>query len=337
MQHSMALRSRMKYGHRISIAQDVFEEIRVARSEIDILAIGEPMVEFIEDRTSPSAVYRPGHGGDTSNAIIAAARQGARTAYFTHLGDDAFGHQFIELWDQEQVGRGDVVLQPDARTGIYFVTHGPDGHAFSYYRAGSAASLVGPKHVPDGLVESAKVLHVSGISQAISTSACDMIFEAMKRAKHAGRLISYDTNLRLRLWPIERARAVIHAAVAMSDIALPGLDDAEQLTGLSEPEAICDFYLRLGAKIVALTLGKKGTMVAIPGERRHVPARVVTAVDATGAGDTFDGAFLAEWLRVRDPFAAAAYANAAAALSTQGYGAVAPIPKRAAVEAFMKG
>ncbi len=337
MQHSMALRSQMKYGHRKPIAQDVFEERKMARSEIDILAIGEPMVEFNEDRSSVSPVFRPGHGGDTSNTIIAAARQGARTAYFTHLGDDAFGHQFIELWDQEQVGRSEVVLQQDARTGIYFVTHGPDGHAFSYYRAGSAASLVGPKHVPEGLVESAKVLHVSGISQAISTSACDMIFEAMKRAKAAGRTISYDTNLRLRLWPIERARAVIHAAVAMSDIALPGLDDAEQLTGLSAPEAICDFYLGLGAKIVALTLGKKGTMVAVQGERRHIPARVVTAVDATGAGDTFDGAFLAEWLRVRDPFAAAAYANAAAALSTQGYGAVAPIPKRAAVEAFIKG
>ena len=150
-------------------------------------------------------------------------------------------------------------------------------------------------------------------------------------------MVSYDTNLRLRLWPLERARAVIHAAVAMSDIALPGLDDAEQLTGLSGPEAICDFYLGLGAKIVALTLGKNGTMVAVKGDRRLIPARVVTASDATGAGDTFDGAFLAEWLRVGDPFAAAAYANAAAALSTQGYGAVAPIPSRSAVEAFIMG
>jgi len=332
----MALRLRLKYGHRIGIAQDVIMERRVSRSELDIVAIGEPMVEFNEDRSGGSAVYRPGHGGDTSNAIIAAARQGARTAYYTHLGDDAFGQQFLDLWDQEQVGRVDVVLQAGARTGIYFVTHGPEGHAFSYYRSGSAASLMGPKDIPDGMIESARVLHVSGISQAISTSACDMVFEAISRARNAGRVVSYDTNLRLRLWPLDRARAVIHAAVAMSDIALPGLDDAEQLTGLSGPEAICDFYLDLGVKIVALTMGKNGTMVAVPGERRHVPARVVTAIDATGAGDTFDGAFLAEWLRGGDAFAAAAYANAAAALSTQGYGAVAPIPSRATVEAFMK-
>jgi len=317
--------------------QGLNDEVWWMRQQIDILAIGEPMVEFNENRTGPETVYRPGHGGDTSNAIIAAARQGARTAYFTHLGDDAFGQQFLDLWDKEGVARDHVVLRPDARTGIYFVTHGKDGHAFSYYRAGSAASLVTPKDLPEGLIESARVLHVSGISQAISNSACDMVFDAIGQAKRAGCLVSYDTNLRLRLWPIERARAVIHAAVAMSDIALPGLDDAEHLTGLTGPEAICDFYLGLGVKIVALTLGKNGTMVAVKGDRRLIPARVVQAIDATGAGDTFDGAFLAEYLRVGDPFRAAAYANAAAALSTQGYGAVAPIPARHAVDAFIKG
>jgi 2-dehydro-3-deoxygluconokinase len=304
---------------------------------LDILAIGEPLFEFNEAIGASGPIFRPGYGGDTSNAIIAAARQGAATAYVTHLGDDTFGRQFIDLWDKEGVQRDHVALRSDSRTGIYFVTHGQDGHAFSYYRAGSAASLIIPKDLPDGLVESARILHVSGISQAISNSACDMVFDAIDRARRAGRMVSYDTNLRLRLWPIERARAVIHAAVGMCDIVLPGLDDAEQLTGLNRPEAICDFYLGLGTKIVALTLGKNGTMVAVKGDRRLIPARVVNAIDATGAGDTFDGAFLAEWLRIGDPFASADYANAAAALSTQGYGAVAPIPSRSAVEAFMRG
>ena len=147
--------------------------------------------------------------------------------------------------------------------------------------------------------------------------------------------MSYDTNLRLRLWPLDRARAVIHAAVALSDIALPGLDDARQLTGVDRPEDVCAFYLALGCKVVALTMGKSGTMVATPERREVIPARPVAAVDATGAGDTFDGAFLAEWLNHGDPFRAAAFANAAAALSTLGPGAVAPMPTRAAVEAFL--
>ena len=98
-----------------------------------------------------------------------------------------------------------------------------------------------------------------------------------------------------------------------------------------DPDAIVDFYLDLGASIVALTLGEAGTLVATAEQRARVPAIEVTPVDATAAGDTFDGAFLAEHLKSADPFAAARFANAAAALSTEGYGAVAPIPRRARV------
>ena len=105
--------------------------------------------------------------------------------------------------------------------------------------------------------------------------------------------------------------------------------------GLVQQGIHCVRYLGLGCRIVALTMGKAGTMVA-DGERVAViPARPVEAVDATGAGDTFDGAFLAEWLVHGDPFRATAYANAAAALSTLGQGAVAPMPRREAVEAFL--
>jgi 2-dehydro-3-deoxygluconokinase len=302
----------------------------------DVLAFGEPMMELNEVTRHGEPVFLPGFGGDTSNAAIAAARQGACVAYFTGLGQDAFGRRFLDLWDAEGIDRSAVIQRLDAPTGIYFISHGPDGHEFSYYRAGSAASRIGPADLPRGLIARSRVLHVSGISQAISDSACDAVFEAIHLARIAGVTVSYDTNLRLRLWPLERARAVIHAALATSDIALPGHDDARQLTGLERPEDICDRYLAMGCKMVALTLGKIGTMVAVPGERQLIPASVVEAIDATGAGDTFDGAFLAQWLLCGDAFAAAAYANAAAALSTQGYGAVAPIPRRAEVERFMK-
>ncbi len=123
--------------------------------------------------------------------------------------------------------------------------------------------------------------------------------------------------------------------MAKAHIALPGLEDAVQLTGLTDPDAIADFYLNLGCEIVALTLGKEGTLIALPNERRRVPGLPVKPVDATAAGDTFDGAFLAEMAAGRDPYEAARYANAAAALSTQGFGAVAPMPKRQDVEKFM--
>jgi 2-dehydro-3-deoxygluconokinase len=298
---------------------------------IDILCIGEPLAEF--NATRGDGGYLFGFGGDTSNAAIAAARQGASVGYVTALGDDEAGRAFLALWSREGIDASSVRIDADAMTGIYFVSHGAGGHVFSYVRAGSAASRLKARDLPLELIRRAKALHVSGISQAISTSACDAVFAAIEAARAAGVLISYDSNLRLKLWPLPRARAIIHAAMALCDIARPGLDDAIELTGLRDPDAIADFYLRLGAKIVALTLGREGALVATPQERKRLPSIVVDPVDATGAGDCFDGAFLAEYLATRDPFAAGRYAAVAAALSTQGFGAVAPIPRRAEVEA----
>jgi 2-dehydro-3-deoxygluconokinase len=302
---------------------------------IDLLAFGEPLMEFAEVERQGESLYLPGFGGDVSNAAVAAARQGAKTAIFTALGGDAFGTNFLKLWDQESIDRSSVIVRPDERTGVYFISYGEDGHVFSYARAGSAASLVRTNELPLGQIAAARVFHASGISQAISQGCADAVFAAIRHARQNGTIVSYDTNLRLRLWPLDRARAVIHGAVALSDIALPGLDDAQQLTGLDRPEEICAFYLGLGCRIVALTMGKSGTMVATADRVEVIPARPVAAIDATGAGDTFDGAFLAEWLIHGDPFQAAAYANAAAALSTLGQGAVAPMPRRSQVEGFL--
>jgi len=303
---------------------------------LDLLAFGEPLMEFAEVERSGERLYLPGFGGDSSNAAIAAARQGAKVAYFTALGDDAFGERFLRLWDEEGVDRAAVLTRPGERTGIYFISYGPDGHLFSYYRAGSAAAQVTPAELPLDMIAAARVLHLSAISQAISSGCADAGFTAIRHAKANGTAVSYDTNLRLRLWPLDRARAIIHAALALADIARPSIDDARQLTGLDRPEDIADFYLRLGCRIVALTMGADGTLIATPDARALVPPKKVEVVDATGAGDAFTGAFLAEWLVHGDPFRAAAYANAAAALKTLGRGAVAPIPRRAAVEAFMR-
>jgi 2-dehydro-3-deoxygluconokinase len=301
----------------------------------EIVCIGEPMVEFNQDRNR--GYYLFGHGGDTSNCAIAAARAGASAGYFTAIGRDEFGDSFMRLWAENGVDASRVIRSAEAHTGVYFVTHGAEGHVFSYLRAGSAASRVGPQDLPRDYIAGARVLHLSGISMAISASACDAVLEAIAIAREAGVLVSFDTNLRLKLWPLERARALIEAAMAKTDIALPGMDDARQLTGLSDPDRIAGHYLRLGAKVVGLTLGDKGSLIATPGERRWVPGIRIEAVDATAAGDTFDGNFLADYMRHGDPFRAGRFANVAAALSTLGYGAVAPMPRREETEAALLG
>ena len=299
----------------------------------DILAIGEPLIEL--NRPKGADHFVMGCGGDVSNAMVAAARSGASVGLVSSVGDDEFGQALLDLWRREGVDATAVRVHASAPTGLYFVSHGPAGHQFSYRRAGSAASLVGPEHLPRDAIAGARVLHASGISQAISTRAADAVFAALAMAREAGVKIAYDTNLRLKLWPLDRARAVIHEAMSRIDIALPGLDDAALLVGTDDPDRIADRYLTLGAGIVALKLGSQGCLIATPEQRQRLPAWRVEAMDATGAGDTFDGAFLAEYLATDDPFRAGRYANTAAALSTRGYGAVDPMPRRAEVLAAL--
>lgn len=298
----------------------------------DIVCMGEPMLEFNE---SPDGSYLRGFGGDTSNVAIAAARQGARAGYISALGADVFGDAFAELWQQEGVDYSQVLRRSDASTGIYFVSHDARGHHFTYYRAGSAASRYAPEELPADYVARAKILQLSGISQAIGQAPREACFRAIEIARRSGVQVAYDTNLRLRLWPLKTAREVIHLAMAQCDIALPSLDDATQLVGTEDPNKIVDFYLGLGPKIVALKLGKDGALIATRERRERLASMKVVAVDATGAGDTFDGAFLARLVAGDDPFAAGRYANAAAALSTTGYGAVAPIPRPEAVRRLL--
>ena len=293
-----------------------------------LVCIGEPMLEFNQqpDQGDGRRLYLEGFGGDTANVAVAAARQGISVGYLTALGEDAAGERFLDLWRREGLDTSGVRRSADRPTAVYFVTHGARGHEFVYYRRDSAASFYGPADVDEALVRGARILHASGISQGISTSAADAVFHAIGVAREAGVRVSYDTNFRPRLWLAARAASVIHAAIAQADIALPGLDDATALTGLTDPDAIINFYLRLGPPVVALKLGAGGVLLATPERRLRIEAHPCRAVDATGAGDTFCGAFLARLILGDVPQAAARYANVAAALKCEGYGAVTPIP-----------
>ncbi|MEP6942283.1 MAG: sugar kinase [Betaproteobacteria bacterium] len=307
----------------------------MAALKFDVVALGEPMVEFNQVRPDDPTLYRQGFGGDTSNCIIAAARLGARTAYVTRLGDDAFGRMFSELWRREGVDARGVGIDTSAPTGIYFVTHGLNGHEFSYRRAGSAAARMQPGDLPLDVIRAGKVLHISGISQAISDSARTSVSAAIAVARAAGVRISYDSNLRLKLWPLEQAKAVIIETVARCDWFVPSLEEVQLLSGEREPAAIVEWAHALGAPVVVLKMGADGCWVSSTGVREHIPGNHVDACDATGAGDCFDGAFAARIVAGDSPLDAARYANAAAALATTGFGAVAPLPRHEDVVAFL--
>jgi len=296
---------------------------------VDLLCMGEPMLEFNQLPRLPdgSQHYLEGHGGDTSNAAVAAARQGARVGYITAIGRDMPGDSFMALWARESVDTATVIRSDRHQTGVYFVTHDSQGHHFLHYRANSAAAMYAASDLPREAIAAARILYVSGISQGISDSACDAVFAAIEVARAHGVQVAYDTNYRPRLWPPARAAAVMHAAMAQADYAMPGLEDVQTLTGLTDPDAMLDLYLRLGSRVVLLKMGESGAYLGTADQRVRIAAHKVKAVDATGAGDTFCGTFLARVLAGDPPADAARYASVAAALKCTGYGAVDPIPR----------
>ncbi len=302
----------------------------MSEKKYDIVAMGEAMVEF--NQTTPGEpTFVQGFGGDTSNAIIAAARAGARTAYLSAVGDDSFGHMLQGLWRRECVDAAAVAVHSAAPTGIYFVTHGEQGHEFSYRRAGSAAAQMELSPAQRSALSATRMLHLSGISLAISPLARTQCLQAIHIAKAAGAQICFDSNLRLKLWSLDTARKAMQEVIALTDIFLPSLDDVTALSGLQAPEAIVQWSHALGAKTVLLKLGEQGVLVSHAGLLTRIPALRVQAVDATGAGDCFAGNFLARLCQGDGVSQAALYANAAASLAVQGFGAVAPLPRPEAV------
>jgi 2-dehydro-3-deoxygluconokinase len=303
----------------------------------DIVALGEAMVEFNQTPNQPqdeAPLYLQGFGGDTSNAAIAAARAGARVAYLSRLGTDRWGDRLMDLWQRENVDTRTVLRDAHAPTGIYFVSHDAQGHHFSYARAGSAASRMQAQDVLQywgEAIAQSQWLHLSGISLAISASACDTAFAAMQHARHVGTRVALDSNLRLSLWPLARAQACIRHAISLCDLFLPSLEDITALTGLTQAQDIIHWSHAQGAAQVVLKLGADGALASDGQSQRTVPGHTVQAVDATGAGDCFAGNLLARLSAGESLWDATAYANAAASLSVQGYGAVAPLPQREAV------
>ena len=291
----------------------------------DILCLGEPLVEFVRQ---DDGTYRQGFGGDTSNAAIAAARQGASVGYLTALGRDRFGDAVMELWASEGVDAAAVRRAPDAPTGIYFVDPDPEGRFFTYYRAGSAASRYGPDDLDAHALRKARVLHLSGITLAVSARLRAAALRAAEIVRDAGGTVSLDTNLRLKLWDAEEARRITDQTMELAGIAITSIDDSAHLTGLDDPDQIIAHYQGMGPEIVLVTLGAEGARLGFGPERASIPPAHSEPIDSTGAGDSFSGAFLAYWRETGDPVEAATRAAKVAAGTVSGLGAVAPIPRR---------
>lgn len=303
----------------------------VRRQPLDILGIGEALIEMVrlpEDNDGRPAFVQS-FGGDTSTAVIAAARQGARCGYLTGISDDMFGQAYRQLWSEEGVDVSFSPVRISDPTGLVVIDPDPAGRKFSYARRGTAASHFDPKDVPGDVVAATRVLHLSGITLAISETMRAAALKAVAVIKAAGGKVSLDLNFRPALWSSRaQAEEIILSVARDADYVFPSDDETEMLLGVKEPDAIADLFLSHGAEIVACKQGAEGAYLATAAERFAVPPVPTVAVDSAGAGDSFAGSFLAWHLETGDVRMAAERAAEVAACTVSGLGAVGPIPRR---------
>ena len=270
-------------------------------SPCDVVTLGETMVllwptggESLED----AVTYERSLGGAESNLAIALARLGLRSRWISRLGDDPFGRYTRATLEREGV-IVDARVDAGAPTAVFFkerVAHGP--RRVYYYRRGSAASRMDPTDLTAAQFAGARLLHLTGITPALSAGCAAAVDHAIALARAAGARVCVDPNVRPQLWrELGAGIATLHALMARADLVLLGDEDAAYLfPGLSDT-AVLGAVRALGPRMVVLKLGARGARAMVDGEEMSVAPYPVTVVDSVGAGDGFDAGFIAGLVR----------------------------------------
>ncbi|RJL34295.1 sugar kinase [Bailinhaonella thermotolerans] len=239
-------------------------------------------------------------GGAESNLAIGAARLGVRAAWIGRVGDDELGRLVRSTLAGEGVDVSHAVTDPAAPTGLMLKERRAAGVTrVTYYRAGSAGSRLEPADIDPELIASARVLHVTGITPALSESARDAVRLAVEAARAAGVAVSVDFNYRARLWPADAAAKELRRLAEAADVLFATEDEARLVVDAPGAEGLAGALSALGPAEVLIKRGGRGAVAYAQGTVHEVPPYPVDVVDPVGAGDAFGAAYLAELVRGR--------------------------------------
>lgn len=292
-----------------------------------VAAVGECMLELSGGN---AGTWRMGHAGDVFNALWAIrALSGAETAcdLVTAFGDDPFSVSQRTFFTEHGIGAAASPTIAGARPGLYAITLDGAERSFTYWRSDSAARrLANDTGALARSLENRALVYFSGITLAILDEAArKRLLEVVDAARRGGARIAFDPNHRPRLWASpETARGAFEAALGLADIALPTFGDEAALFGDATPQATIARLSAAGVGEIAVKDGQEAALVAAEGKMTSVPPVAVRAVDTTGAGDAFNGGYLAARLAGLAPRAAAGKAHRVAAAAVGVHGALAP-------------
>lgn len=301
----------------------------------DVITLGETMVSFAAHEAGPleaAATFSKIVAGAESNVGVGLARLGMKVAWLSRLGDDSFGRYIRRALEAEGLDCTAVATDTTRPTGFMLKSRALEGQdpAVEYFRRGSAASALSRADFDAARFLAARHLHVTGITPALSASCAELVEHAMTAMRAAGRTVSFDPNLRTKLWPSREAMAAhLNRLAGLADWVLPGIAEGRTLTGLDRPEDIAGFYLERGARAVVIKLGADGAYWRTAEGSGRVPGvKVTTIVDTVGAGDAFAAGVLSARLEGLDWPQALARANWVGAQVIQVVGDMDGLPRR---------
>jgi 2-dehydro-3-deoxygluconokinase len=263
---------------------------------LDLVCAGETMVMFVPDApgsVTESMAYRPTVAGAESNVACFAAQLGVRSAWVSRLGDDAFGQFVLDQLSGFGVQVDHVERDACHPTGIAFKEIAASGTRVSYYRAGSAASRMDALVAQSVQSLRARVVHLSGITAALSPS-CDDLLRRLVRERSEGSLLSFDVNWRPSLWRGVDPGVLLDVA-RNADVVFVGEDEASDLWGVHGPASVRELLPEVPRLVVKQ--GGAGATAFVGDRSTFVPALQVEVVEQVGAGDAFAAGFLVGVLR----------------------------------------
>jgi len=312
---------------------------------IDVTAIGESLVQFNPLEAGPlkhAALYEKHAAGSESNVIIGISRLGFSTAYITKLGRDEFSKFILSTLRGEGVDVSGVRQIDSKYCGVFFVQRGYPIHGRSdvmYYRSDSAARYLAPEDLDAKLISNCRILHISGITPALSNSCREASLEAVRIAHHGNVKISFDTNYRRKLWSEADARPVLLEIARDCDVLLTDPDDARILMGKKlddDPINALDELESLGPSTIVYKLGAARGLAALSnGEKATSSSMKVPIVDSIGAGDAVVAGFLAGYLAGDSLQRSLDIASCCSALTVMRRGDFENLPDRSDLEKWL--
>ena len=315
--------------------------------QVDIIALGELLIDFTEAGQSKDGrrLFEQNPGGAPANLLTVASHMGYSTAFIGKVGADMHGAFLKKTLEKEGISTDTVIEDPDYFTTLAFVAIDESGEReFSFARKPGADTQLTKEELDQRLLSDCRIFHFGSLSLT-DEPARGTTMEAAAIAKRAGAVISYDPNYRATLWSSEAEAAEnMKSMIPYADVMKVSDEESLLLTGETTYEAAADKLLAMGPKLIAVTLGSEGGLMATKEKKERIKGFSVQSVDTTGAGDSFWGGTLSAYLSLEKPIESltweeihhcAVCGNATAALCVQKRGGIPAIPTKEEVEQML--